>query len=141
MIGRKPSTTIKSVRGPNGRNDPVVHILNVDPAYYHDDDTDDGMKSTANGGGGDSTTNTNTTNITSDYRTLVMRSRIITVCGSGVAFLWDVRVSIDRSTGSLRDLTVLPVSVLICFCFVCPTDDAGLSLPHVPPGTHSHKSL
>jgi hypothetical protein len=116
-IGRKPSTTIKSVRGPNGRNDPVVRILNVDPAYWNDDDIDDDTISTTNNGGGDGgdamNKYTNTRNATSDHRTLVMRSRILTVCGSGVAFLWEVRVSIDRSTGSLRDLAVLPVSVLI----------------------------
>ena len=34
-------STIKSVRGPNGRNDPVVTILDVDPAYDDDDDDDD----------------------------------------------------------------------------------------------------
>ncbi|KAL3765273.1 LOW QUALITY PROTEIN: hypothetical protein ACHAW5_000274 [Stephanodiscus triporus] len=85
-------STIKSVRGPNGRNDPVVTILDVDPAYDDDDDNDDDEYSRS----------------VSDDRTLAMRSRILTACGSGVAFLWEVRVAIDRSSGTLRDLTVMP---------------------------------
>jgi hypothetical protein len=112
--GRSRQSTIKSVRGPNGRNDPVVKILNVDPAYHHDDDDDDDDNEGHRRGGGDKSATTTTigdsSSSSSDARTLIMRSRILTACGSGVAFLWDVRVAIDRSSGSLRDLTVLPVS-------------------------------
>jgi hypothetical protein len=95
-------STIKSVRGPNGRSDPVVAILNIDPAYDYNDN-DEKRKSTI-------PLDSNTAPSVTDNYTLVLCSRILTVCGSGVAFVWDVNVSIDRSTGTLRDLTVLPVS-------------------------------
>lgn len=95
-------STIKSVRGPNGRSDPVVAILNIDPAYDYNDN-DEKRKSTI-------PLDSNTAPSVTDNYTLVLCSRILTVCGSGVAFVWDVNVSIDRSTGTLRDLSVLPVS-------------------------------
>ena len=88
---------IKSVRGPNGRNDPVVKIVNVDPAYNESKHSR-----------GETPIETPTT--VSDETTLVLSSRLLTVCSSGVAFLWDVRIVIDRSSGALRDLNVLPVS-------------------------------
>lgn len=100
-IGGRQST-IKSVRGPNGRSDLVVAILNIDPAYDYNDN-DEKRKSTI-------PLDSNTAPSVTDNNTLVLCSRILTVCGSGVAFVWDVNVSIDRSTGTLRDLTVLPVS-------------------------------
>lgn len=107
--------TIKSVRGPNGRNDPVVNILNVDPFYYEGNT----HSSSSNLPGGKET-------LSSDNNTLVIRSRILTICASGVAFLWDVYVLIDRSTNALRDLNVLPVScsclflMLVLFYFTDP---------------------
>jgi len=91
--------TIKSVRGPNGRNDPVVKIVNVDPAYnenYHNEQ--DTVPAHI---GGNAVTVSNAT-------TLVLSSRLLTVCASGVAFLWQVDISIDRASGTLRDLNVLP---------------------------------
>ena len=91
--------TIKSVRGPNGRNDPVVKIVNVDPAYnenYHNEH--DAVPAHI---GGSAVTVSNAT-------VLVLSSRILTVCASGVAFLWQVDISIDRASGTLRDLNVLP---------------------------------
>lgn len=91
--------TIKSVRGPNGRNDPVVKIINLDPAYneiyHHEEDA-----VPAHIGGNTPTVSNNTT--------LVLTSRLLTVCASGVAFLWQVDISIDRASGTLRDLNVLP---------------------------------
>ncbi|KAL7493210.1 hypothetical protein ACHAWT_002355 [Skeletonema menzelii] len=91
--------TIKSVRGPNGRNDPVVKIVNVDPAYnenYHNEQ--DTVPAHI---GGSTVTVSNAT-------VLVLSSRLLTVCASGVAFLWQVDISIDRASGTLRDLNVLP---------------------------------
>jgi hypothetical protein len=92
-------TTIKSVRGPNGRNDPVVKIVNVDPVYfknYHHDE--DALPAHI---GGNAVTVSNGT-------TLVICSRLLTVCASGVAFFWQVDISLDRASGTLRDLNVLP---------------------------------
>jgi len=97
-------STIKSVRGPNGRNDPVVQIVNVDPAYHAsshlrgDTTTAVGIPTQVGGEAGNE----------SDDVNLILRSRILTVCASGVAFLWDVHITLDRSSGALRDLNVLP---------------------------------
>jgi hypothetical protein len=91
--------TIKSVRGPNGRHDPVIKIVNLDPAYnehYHNEQ--DTVPAHI---GGNAVTISNAT-------TLVLSSRLLTVCASGVAFLWQVDISIDRASGTLRDLNVLP---------------------------------
>ncbi len=98
-------STIKSVRGPNGRNDPVVMILNVDPVY---NEVMDHPRSV--GGGESDPTTGSVTTISSDNATLFLHSRLLTVCGSGVAYVWDVYVMIDRSSGTLRELNVLPVS-------------------------------
>ena len=46
---------------------------------------------------------------------LSLRTRLVTVCASGVAYAWDVRYSVDRASGTLRDLNVLPVSLCIYF--------------------------
>lgn len=90
--------TIKSVRGPNGRNDPVVKIVNVDPAY-NDSYQNEQDTVPAHIGGGPAM---------STASTLVLSSRLLTVCASGVSFLWQVDISIDRASGTLRDLNVLP---------------------------------
>lgn len=90
--------TIKSVRGPNGRNDPVVKIVNADPAYNENYQNDQDAVPAHIGGGP----------AVSNVSTLVMSSRLLTVCASGVAFLWQVDISIDRASGTLRDLNVLP---------------------------------
>ena len=90
--------TIKSVRGPNGRNDPVVKIVNVDPAYNENYQNEQDTVPAHIGGG----------NAVSNVSTLVLSSRLLTVCASGVAFLWQVDISIDRASGTLRDLNVLP---------------------------------
>ena len=108
-VGGKPynkqtrQATIKSVRGPNGRNDPVVKIVNVDPAYNEVKQSKENLSSIP-------TPDENGTGTYSDYTTLVIRSRLLTVCASGVAYLWDVHVLIDRASGALRDMNVLPVS-------------------------------
>ncbi|KAL9186947.1 hypothetical protein ACHAXT_010667 [Thalassiosira profunda] len=92
--------TIKSVRGPNGRNDPVVKIVCLDPAYHenHSRDTPLGVPTQV---GGDASAESNAA-------TLLLCSRLLTVCSSGVAFLWDVRIAVDRASGALRDMNVLP---------------------------------
>jgi hypothetical protein len=105
-------STIKSVRGPNGRSDPVVAILNIDPVYDYNNN-DERRKSMIPS---PKALDSNTVPSLSDNNTLVLCSRILTVCGSGVAFVWDVHVSIDRSTGTMCDLTVLPVSS--CHSFI-----------------------
>ena len=114
-------STIKSVRGPNGRNDPVVLILNVDPTYNEVVD----HSPRGSGGGGDA--NGGVATLTSDDPTLVLHSRLLTVCGSGVAYVWDVYVMIDRSSGALRDLNVLPVSRVLSSC-ICV--GGALSIPY-----------
>ena len=91
--------TIKSVRGPNGRNDPVVKVVNVDPTY---NESYRNEKDTVPTHIGDNAVTV------SNATTLVMSSRLLTVCASGVAFLWQVDISIDRASGTLRDLNVLP---------------------------------
>ena len=69
-------------------------------------------------------------------RTLVMRSRILTACGSGVAFLWDVRVSIDRSHGIVEGSRGVAGE-----CFDLMTLTLLLSpFPSLPERTHA-KSL
>jgi len=99
-------STVKSVRGPNGRNDPVVKIINVDPLYNESSSSKQpSLISTPQ--------DAETKSDDQDDATLVLHSRLLTVCASGVAFLWDVHVMIDRATGALRDLNVLPVSYLV----------------------------
>jgi len=105
-------TTIKSVRGPNGRNDAVVKVLNVDPVrndghYSRAAATAEMMTPTSSSIAIPSQVD-NGVESESDDATLVIRSRLLTVCSSGVAFLWDVRVMIDRSSGALKNLNVLP---------------------------------
>ena len=91
--------TIKSVRGPNGRNDPVVKIVNVDPVYNENYNNEQDIVP-AHIGGNSATV--------SNAKALVLSCRILAVCASGVAFLWQVDISIDRASGTLRDLNVLP---------------------------------
>jgi len=109
--------TIKSVRGPNGRNDPVVKILNVDPAAWENNGIGtygvgyhDGVGAKVGFGeehlGGDASK-------VSDETTLVLDSRLVTVCASGVAYVWDVTLEVDRASSSVRDLTVQPPLVRI----------------------------
>lgn len=109
--------TIKSVRGPNGRNDPVVKILNVDPAAWENNGFGtfgvgyhDGVGAKVGFGeehsGGDASK-------VSDDTTLVLDSRLLTVCASGVAYVWDVTLEVDRASCSVRDLTVQPPLVRI----------------------------
>lgn len=108
--------TIKSVRGPNGRNDPVVKIVNVDPAYNESSNhSSRGGEAATPIGGIPTQVGNGVVTASEDEGTLVLRSRLLTVCASGVGFLWDVHVMIDRSSGSLRDLNVLPVSYVL-FC-------------------------
>ena len=99
-------STVKSVRGPNGRNDPVVQIINVDPLYNIS--TSSKQPSLI-----PTPQDAETKSEEDDATMLVLHSRLLTVCASGVAFLWDVHVMIDRATGALRDLNVLPVSYLM----------------------------
>lgn len=109
-------STIKSVRGPNGRNDPVVMILNVDPVYNEIVDHSPRGAAAAGGGGaggGSSDTTGSVATSASDDATLVLHSRLLTVCGSGVAYVWDVHMTMDRSSGALRVLNVLPVSRIL----------------------------
>ena len=82
--------TVKSVRGPNGRNDPIVGIVNVDPGH---------------GWEGEESLN--------DSKMVVRHSRLLTACSSGVAYLWDVHVQLDRASGSVKDLIVDPPLVRI----------------------------
>ena len=104
--------TIKSVRGPNGRNDPVVKIVNVDPAYNESNASASARGEIASSSlGGIPTQVSANDGVESNDTTLVLKSRLLTVCASGVAFLWDVNVMIDRASGALRDLNVLPVSL------------------------------
>ena len=104
--------TIKSVRGPNGRNDPVVKIVNVDPAYNEVKQSKDLSLSSI------PTQAENGTGTISDDTTLVIRSRLLTVCTSGVAYLWDVHVLTDRASGALRDMNVLPVSFCCLYMYL-----------------------
>jgi len=106
-------STVKSVRGPNGRNDPVVKIINVDPLYNISTSSKQSSLIPTPQGNNDAETKSDD----QDDATLVLHSRLLTVCASGVAFLWDVHVMIDRATGALRDLNVLPVSISWC-CFI-----------------------
>lgn len=90
--------TIKSVRGPNGRNDPVVKVMNVDPAFsgiHHAE----GVRQPFTG---------SNAVVTSNATALVLRARLLTACSSGAAYLWDVYVQLDRSSGAVRDLIVQP---------------------------------
>eukprot|EP00984_Skeletonema_dohrnii_P024822 scaffold13966_cov110-Skeletonema_dohrnii-CCMP3373.AAC.7 len=91
--------TIKSVRGPNGRNDPVVKIVNVDPAYNENYNNEQDTVPAHIGGSAATVSNA---------KALVLSSRLLTIGASGVAFLWQVDISIDRASGTLRDLNVLP---------------------------------
>mmetsp|Transcript_22443 Transcript_22443/g.48311 ORF Transcript_22443/g.48311 Transcript_22443/m.48311 type:complete len:1059 (+) Transcript_22443:1064-4240(+) len=124
--------TIKSVRGPDGRHDPVMAILDVDPAYDEGHQAE-GEPSIASGvpsqvGSGVATT--------SDGVMLAVRSRLLTACLSRVAFLWDVRATIDRASGALRDLNVLPPLVRLDglgSLTVSPRKSSG-TLPQAPPG-------
>jgi len=108
-------STVKSVRGPNGRNDPVVKIINVDPLYNISTNSKQASLIPTSQGSNDAETKSDD----QDDATLVLHSRLLTVCASGVAFLWDVHVMIDRATGALRDLNVLPVSYFVLF-LTCP---------------------
>ena len=81
--------TVKSVRGPNGRNDPIVSIVNVDPGYGWEGEE-------------------NSSSSVNDSKMIVWHSRLLTACSSGVAYLWDVHVQVDRASGSVRDLIVDP---------------------------------
>ncbi|KAL7487939.1 hypothetical protein ACHAW6_013521 [Cyclotella cf. meneghiniana] len=92
-------TTIKSVRGPNGRNDPIVKILNVDPAYSSCNDIHHQKDESAA--------------FTSNPNSIVLNSRLLTACSSGVAYLWDVHIRLDRASGAVRDLIVDPPLVRI----------------------------
>ena len=82
-------TVIKSVRGPNGRNDPVVRVVNVNSDALSD----------ANSGsaGGDTA------------------ARILTVCASGVAYLWNIFVSASPATeGSGGSSVRLKINPPVC---------------------------
>ncbi|KAL7469667.1 hypothetical protein ACHAXS_009923 [Conticribra weissflogii] len=109
--------TIKSVRGPNGRNDPVVKIVNVDPAAWENNDSGTFGVGSHDGAGarvafGEENLGGDATKV-SDDTTLVLRSRLVTVCASGVAYVWDVTLEVDRASGSVKDLTVQPPLVRI----------------------------
>eukprot|EP00804_Cyclotella_cryptica_P010807 CCRYP_008754-RA/>CCRYP_008754-RA protein AED:0.01 eAED:0.01 QI:141/1/1/1/0/0/2/128/1373 len=92
-------STIKSVRGPNGRNDPIVKILNVDPAYSSFHDIHQQKEEPVA--------------VASNPKSIVLHSRLLTACSSGVAYLWDVHIRLDRSSGAVRDLIVDPPLVRI----------------------------
>lgn len=78
---------IKSVRGPNGRTDPVVRVVNVNS---------------------DSLSNPNSA---SDDKA----ARILTVCASGVAYLWEIFVSISTTADGLGGSNIrLKINPPVC---------------------------
>ena len=80
-------TIIKSVRGPNGRTDPVVRVVNVNSDSL----------SNPNSAGDDKA------------------ARILTVCASGVAYLWEIFVSISTAADSLGGSTTrLKINPPVC---------------------------
>lgn len=103
LIGKSQrQATVKSVRGPNGRNDPIVKIVNVDPAYYSSMEKElEGVAAAAAAAAGD-------VRSLYDSKTVMYHSRLLTACASGVGYLWDIHIRVDRSTGSVRDLSVDP---------------------------------
>ena len=90
-------STIKSVRGPNGRNDHVCRVVCLDPTHVGDDD---GMRGKGEDDGEDE----------GGSGRASLTTRLLTVCASGVAYVWDVRYAVDGASGTLADLNVLPVS-------------------------------
>ncbi|KAL7510742.1 hypothetical protein ACHAXN_007641 [Cyclotella atomus] len=91
LLKNSRQATVKSVRGPNGRNDPIVKIVNVDPSYA--------THAGGDNSGGESAAEENESWI--NYR-------LLTACASGVAYLWDVHIRIDDASGSVKDLIVDP---------------------------------
>ena len=99
-------STVKSVRGPNGRNDHVCRVVCVDVAHRGGDE----RSGVASKGDEDEESSHLGSAVGDGNGALSLRTRLVTVCASGVAYAWDVRYSVDRASGTLRDLNVLPVS-------------------------------
>ena len=90
---------VKSVRGPNGRADPVVRLVSVNPRSWGDEWQSDGVGDSDcvgtvdddGDGDGDGGANKKKDPIV----------RILSVCASGMAYIWELQVEFDSATGSL----------------------------------------
>ena len=118
---------VKSVRGPNGKSDPVVGVISLnqwdwssmqndhleDYYYYHDDDDDE---------------NKNHRSSNNTYLTWIM-----TICASGTAYIWELQVGFHDSTpGQVKKFNIRPPLVkLDCFSY----------LTSVIQSSHSNSSL
>ena len=103
MITRK---VIKSVRGPNGRNDPVVKIIGVNSYNYsspfsfgdlntNDLETIDKSMNSLSLQKRDNLDMMTMSNMNSQKT--IIRSRVVTVCSAGSAFLWELIVTMDEN--------------------------------------------
>ncbi len=142
---------IKSVRGPNGKTDPVVGMLSVnswDWSSFHEagediysDEYDDDNYDV---GGDDNNNNhnhrqrdgpggvgidsaygggTSSVNHTNEPCT-TNKTSIMTVCSSGTAYVWELQVAIGNVTGSPKKLNILPPLVKLD-CISCITSAVG----------------
>ena len=72
-------STVKSALGPNGRSNPVVRVMNVNPIIHS----------------GDVTPQT-------------IMPKIVTACASGVAYVWELDLSIDVMSGEIFFINIPP---------------------------------
>lgn len=76
MAGKKQA---KSALGPNGRDNPIVRVINANPSMY-----------------------------SQSKQLQATRPRIICACASGVAYLWELDLSVDNTTGEIFHFKIPP---------------------------------
>jgi hypothetical protein len=121
---------VKSVRGPNGKNDPIVGIISMNTwnwtSFQIDENEEDddvvlesnkeerqsGISSSA------STTSSissggNNTNKNISPSTKAAITKIMTICASGTAYLWELQVTFVETTGCIKKFHIRPPLVKI----------------------------
>ena len=130
---------VKSVRGPNGKNDPIVGILSINPwdwssAVMEDYESEEKLEKAeeerrkkssfttpmtptrgANDKGNGNTSpnvsgksNANANAKVESSSTKAYNTRIMTICASGTAYLWELQVSFVESSGCVRKFNLRP---------------------------------
>ena len=116
---------VKSVRGPNGKNDPVVGIVSMntwDSKIASPISSSSLSSPTAVGNGSDNEFNDREGGLTT--------CKIMTICASGTAYLWELQVSFHISTGCIEKFNLRPPLIKIdCFSYLSSVISSSLSSP------------
>lgn len=108
---------VKSVRGPNGKNDPVVGIISMNNWDWssveldQEDDNDYGVD--------DSDDNNMVNDQEENSKSKANVTKIMTICASGTAYLWELQVAFSESTGCVRKFHLRPpLAKIDCFSYL-----------------------